>query len=427
VAALRLASWPPMKLLGPLRQRDFALLWSGTLVSLLGDGIYLVAVPFAVLGLSDSPAVLSLVGLAWALGMLGFLLLGGVLADRRDKRHQLLVADAVRLLALGAAGALALADALEVWQLVALSFVYGAGEGLSGPAMGAIVPELVPEHALVEANALTQSLRPLAMRLAGPAIGGAAVAILGIGGALLADAATFAVSMACLVAMRATAVPPREHEPLRVQLREARAFVRSQTWLWATLLMAALALLFFMGPTEVLLPFRIKEELGSSAGSFGVVLAAGGIGTILGTVAVGQLGIPGREITFLYWAWGIATFALCGYALATEVWQLVLFSLAFGVLSGAGNPVWATLMQVRVPADLRGRVSSLDWLVSVALTPVSFALVGPIAALAGAQATLMAAGLLGGLAILGVLYAVPGLRDEDGGLNRATAAQPSQP
>lgn len=417
-----------MRLLGPLRRRDFALLFSGMLVSLLGDGVYLVAVPFAVLGISTSAAALSLVGLAWALGMLGFLLLGGLLADRRDKRHQLLLADAVRLLALVAAAALALSGTLAVWHLVALSFVYGAGEGLSGPALGSIVPELVPEPLLVEANALSQSLRPLAMRLVGPALGGVAVAALGIGGALLVDAGTFAISMGCLVAMRSSPATRAEHEPLRDQVREAARFVRSQTWLWATLLMAAVALLCFMGPTEVLLAFRVKEQLGGSAGSFGVVLAAGGIGTILGTMAVGHLGMPRREISFLYWVWGIATFVLCAYAVATEIWQLVVADLAFGVLSGAGNPVWATLMQVRVPAELRGRVSSLDWLVSVALTPVSFALVGPITALAGAQATLLAAGLLGGLVILGVLYAVPGLRAEDGGLSRATAAaQPGRP
>ncbi|HEU4974299.1 MAG TPA: MFS transporter [Baekduia sp.] len=417
-----------MKMLGPLRQRDFALLWSGTLVSLLGDGIYLVAIPFAVLGLSDSAAALSLVGVAWSLGMLGFLLLGGILADRRDKRHQLLAADAIRLAALGGAGALSLAGALEVWHLVALSFVYGAGEGLSGPAMGAIVPELVPEPLLVQANALAQSVRPLAMRLAGPALGGAAVAVLGIGGALLADAGTFAISMACLLAMRARAVDrPGEHEPLRVQLREAGSFVRSQTWLWATLMMAALVLLVFLGPTEVLLPFRMKHDLGSTAGSFGLVLAAGGVGTVIGTVAIGHLGVPRREISFLYWVWGLAAFALCGYALAGAVWQLVLFSFGYGLLNGAGNPIWATLMQVRVPPALRGRVSSLDWLVSVALTPVSFALVGPLAALAGAQRTLLLAGLLGGCATIAALYVVPGLRGEDGGLSRAGAAAQPDP
>jgi MFS family permease len=412
-----------MRLLGPLRERDFALLWGGMLVSLLGDGIYIVALPFAVLELSGSATTLSLVGLAWSVGMVGFLLAGGLLADRYDKRRQLLVADAVRLLAVGTVGVLSLTGALDVWQLIALSFVFGAGEGLSGPALGSIVPELVPEPLLVQANSLAQSLRPLGLRLAGPALGGVAVALLDTGGALLLDAGTFAVSILCLVAMRAR--PPvhaGEHEPLLRQVREAATFVRSQTWLWATLVMAALALLLFLGPTEVLVPYRIQQELEATAGSFGLVLAVGGAGAALGTVAIGHFGMPRREVTFLYWVWGVATFALCGYALANAVWQLVVCSFLFGVLSGAGNPVWATLMQVRVPPMLRGRVSSLDWLVSVGLTPVSFALTGPAAAAFGAATVLLVAGLAGGLLLLTLLYAIPGLRAEDGGIARAAAA-----
>jgi DHA3 family tetracycline resistance protein-like MFS transporter len=401
-----------MRLLAPLRERDFALLFGGTLISLLGDGIYLVALPFAVLAISNDPATLSLVGVAWSVGMLGFLLVGGVLSDRHDKRRILLTADLVRLLALGAAAALALSDVLEVWHLVALGLFYGIGEGLSGPAMGSIVPELVREEALMQANALERSLRPVAMRLIGPALGGLAVAVLGTGGALLADAGTFAVSMACLLAMRSRPpLHPPSTEPLRLQLREAASFVRSQTWLWATLGMAALTLLVFLGPVEVLLPYRVKEQLGSGAGGFGLVLAAMGAGSTIGAITRGHGGLPRRPITFLYWAWGLATLGLCGYAVADAVWQLVLCGLWFGVGSGLGDPIWSTLMQTRVPPRLRGRVASMDWLVSVGLTPISFALVGPVAALAGAQTTLFAAGVLGTAGVMATLYLVPGLRE----------------
>jgi MFS family permease len=414
-----------MRLLAPLRERDFALLFGGTLVSLLGDGIYLVALPFAVLAISDDPATLSLVGLAWSLGMVGFLLVGGVLADRHDKRRILLLADVVRLVALGGAATLALSGALEIWHLVGLGLVYGIGEGLSGPAMGAIVPELVPEEKLMQANGLERSLRPIAMRMVGPALGGLAVATLGTGGALLLDAGTFAMSMVCLLAMRARPpLHPPSGEPLRAQLREAASFVRSQTWLWATLLMAALALLVFLGPVEVLLPFRVKEQLGGSAGSFGLVLAAMGLGSTLGAMTIGHAGLPRRPVTFLYWAWGVATLALCGYAIADAVWQLVLFGLFFGVLSGFGDPIWSTLMQTRVPPAMRGRVGSMDWLVSVALTPVSFALVGPVAALAGVQTTLLAGGLLGFAGAIAILYLVPGLREPR---VRPAAAAPGRP
>jgi MFS family permease len=412
-----------VRLIGPLRERDFALFCGGTLVSLLGDGIYLVALPFAVLGLDGGAGDLALVGLAWSLGILGFLLAGGLLADRYDKRRQLLVADAVRLLAVGTAGGLSLGGLLEIWHLVALSFVFGAGEGLSGPAMSAIIPELVPGETLVQANSLVQMLRPIALRFAGPALGGLTVALLDIGGALLVDAATFAISMVCLLAMQARIpVHDGEREPLLLQVREAAAFVREQTWLWATLIMAALALLVFYGPTEVLLPLRVDEDLGGAAGQFGLILAAEGVASVIGTVVIGQLGMPRREITVLYWVWGLAGFALVGYALVTEIWQLALCTFAFGLFSGAGNPIWATLMQVRVPVTLRGRVASLDWLVSVGLTPVSFALTGPLAATFGAQAVLLVAGVAAGGITLAMLYVIPGLQSEDGGIARAEAA-----
>ncbi|HEY6763075.1 MAG TPA: MFS transporter [Baekduia sp.] len=415
-----------VRLIEPLRERDFALFAGGTLVSLLGDGIYLVALPFAVLGLGGGAGALALVGLAWSLGMVGFLLAGGLLADRYDKRRQLLAADAVRLAAVGTAGALSLGGSLEVWHLAALSFIFGAGEGLSGPAMSALIPELVPVDRLVQANALQQSLRPVALRFVGPALGGAMVALVDVGGALLVDAGTFAVSIGCLLAMRAR-VPVRDEgvvdEPLWRQVREAAVFVRGQVWLWATLLMAALALLVFLGPSEVLLPLRLNHDLGGTAGQFGVVLAAEGVGSVGATMAVGHFGMPRREVTVLYWLWGIAGFALCGYALATEVWQLVLFSFAFGVFGGAGNPIWATMMQVRVPPGLLGRVSALDWLMSTGLTPVSFALTGPLAAVFGASAVLLWAGLLAGGVTLAMLYVVPGLRAEDGGVARAEAAR----
>jgi hypothetical protein len=273
----------------------------------------------------------------------------------------------------------------------------------------------VPEATLVQANALERSLRPVAMRLIGPGLGGAAVALLGIGGALMLDAGTFVVSMACLLAMRARSpLGAPAGEPLTLQLREAAAFVRSQTWLWATLVMAALVLLVFLGPVEVLLPFRVSHQLHAGAGAFGIVLAAMGAGSTLGSIGIGQRGMPRRPITFLYWAWGVATLALCGYALAAAIWQLVIFGFAFGLLSGLGDPIWATLMQTRVPAAMRGRVASMDWLVSVGLTPLSFALVGPIAALVGAQTTLMAGGLLGFGGCIAILYAVPGLRERRG-------------
>lgn len=412
-----------MRLLRPLTDRDFALLIIGTLISMIGDGIYLVAITYATLTLSPGPGALSVVGAAMATGLVLFVVLGGVLADRHNKRHVLILSDAVRFLALVAVAATAFGATLEVWQLVILSFLYGAGEGLGAPAMGAIVPEILDGDRLVPGNALAGSLRPIAQRFVGPAIGGVVVAIAGTRGAFAIDAATFLVSIACLAAMRGhRPTLAAVHEPLKTQLREAAAFVRAHTWLWATLLMAALAVLAFFGPTEVLVPILIKDEFDQGATAYGAVLAAIGLGSVLGTFLIGQRGIPAREITVLYAVWAVAVLGLCGYAVSQAAWQVAIFGFLFGVGEGIGAVIWVTLMQLRVPEQLRGRVSSLDWLLSLALMPVSFVVTAPIAELIGVRETLMLAGLLAFAATAGVYLLLPSLRAEDGGLRRAQQA-----
>ena len=146
-----------MKLLRPLRERDFALLSAGMTISLLGDGIFVVAEAWQVYDLDNDPVALSLVGTAWTLGMVAFLLTGGVVTDRADRRRVLIAADLVRAVALVAMGVLSLTGAIAIWHLVVLSVLMGIGEAFFGPAFGAIVPEVVAAEQLVQANALGSS------------------------------------------------------------------------------------------------------------------------------------------------------------------------------------------------------------------------------------------------------------------------------
>ena len=148
-----------VKLLRPLRERDFALLWTGMTVSLLGDGIFIVAVAWQVYDIENDPVALSLVGLAWTGGMIAFLLTGGIVSDRMERRRVLIAADLVRALVLAATGVLSLAGVLEIWHLVVLAVLYGAGEAFFGPAFGALVPEIVAPRHLVQANSLEQLVR----------------------------------------------------------------------------------------------------------------------------------------------------------------------------------------------------------------------------------------------------------------------------
>jgi MFS family permease len=397
------------KMLAPLRLRDFRLLWTGMTVSLLGDGIFLVAIAWQVYQLTNAPTALAVVGLAMTVPHVLFLLLGGVVSDRIDRRRVMLGADIVRGLAIGAMGILSISGSVELWHLMALSAAYGAGTAFFGPAFDAIVPDIVPADLLGEANSLDQFVRPTAFRLLGPAVGGALIASVGVGWAFVLDGASFAVSVLTLLLMRARPIEREAGESAARELREGFAYVRAHVWLWGTFAAATIAYLLFMGPTEVLVPFVVKNELGGGARTLGFIFAMGGVGAIGAALVMGQRRLPRRFITFMYVAWALATFAVAGYGLATASWHLMAACFAFNALETAGTIVWATAKHRLVPTALLGRVASFDWFISIGLVPVSFALTAPVAAAIGVQTTLVLAGLLGGLVTLAGLF-LPGMR-----------------
>jgi DHA3 family tetracycline resistance protein-like MFS transporter len=240
--------------------------------------------------------------------MAAFLLVGGVVSDRFDRRWIMIATDLVRAVAVAVIAVLSLTGVLELWHLFLLAVVFGTGDAFFGPAFNATVPQIVPQRMLVQANSLDQFIRPFMMALAGPAIGGLTVAALGAGAAFALNAGSFVVSALAISLMSGRLRADRtEEEPTSplADLREGLGFVRAHAWLWGTLLGAAISLLAFWGPIEVLVPFRIKNDLGGDAADFGLVLAAGGVGAILAAVVMAQLGLPRKHMTFMYVAWAI--------------------------------------------------------------------------------------------------------------------------
>ena len=427
----RAGGFSRINLIAPLRHRDFGLLWSGMTISLLGDGIFLVAMAWQAYELWDAPAALSLLGIGMTIPTIAFLLPAGVLSDRLDRRRLVLCSDVARAVVVGALAALVLAGALAFWHLVVLVALYGVGSAFFTPAFEALVPDIVPPSELAAANALDQFVRPMMLRLIGPALGGVLVAALGTGAAFAVDAASFLVAVVAVWFMRPRAHVRSEHIGSSIgAVGEGLRFVRRRVWLWGTLGSAALASLLFMGPAEVLLPYVVKNELGGSARDLGLVFAAGGIGAIFAALVMGQRGQPRRDVTVMYVTWTLATLAVAGYGLATSSWQLAVACLVFNALETVGTIVWATIKQRHVPESLLGRVSSLDWLISIGLLPLSFALTAPAAALFGTRATLVGAALIGGAVTLGALF-LPGMRDIERtspGRHRARAeTMPSAP
>jgi MFS family permease len=336
-------------------------------------------------------------------------------------------ADILRGCSVATLGLLSVSGNLHLWQMVVISCLYGAGTAFFGPAFDAIVPELVPEAQLQQANSLDQFVRPATWGMAGPAVGGWIISAWSAGGAFLTDAMTFVISIVALLGIRHRKALDTRAGGLAIALGEVREgfrYVRSHVWLWGTFLAATIAYLMFWGPVEVLLPFVVRNGMGGRARDLGFILAVGGIGAVFAALVMGSRPQPGRHLTFIYIAWTLSTLAIVGYGVARYPWQAMVAAFVFNALEAAGTIVWATTKQRLVPNRLLGRVSSFDWFISIGLLPLSFALTGPVAAAIGARTTLVVAGVVGGIATFGFLF-LPGMRETERGTAPTATQRPA--
>jgi MFS family permease len=383
-------------------------------VSLLGDGIYMVAIAWQVYAISDTPTALAFVGAAYLVPQVLLVLLGGAISDRFERRVVLMLSDVIRGVAIAVLALLSISGRLQLWHVFVLVGVYGAAAAVFVPSFTGIVRDIVPRELLLEANSLGQFVRPFAVRFIGPAVGGVLIGALGTGSAFLADAGSFAFSAAAFLLVRTRSVPDpaQAQHSVRRDIVDGIVYVRSQTWLWATLGAVTVSMFFFLGPVYVLMPYVIKNSLHGGAQGLGLVFAAGGIGAIMASFVVGQRGLPRRPLTVVFVAWSGTAFSLVGYAAATAVWQAMVVSFFSVACLTTGGIVWNTLLQRAVPSAMIGRVSSVDWLLSAGLAPISYALTGPIAAALGAKATLFRAGIASSAVMVLVLLLVPAIHNE---------------
>jgi DHA3 family tetracycline resistance protein-like MFS transporter len=376
-----------------------------------------VALPWQVYELTNSPTAMGVVGALQIAPIFVFTLLGGVVSDRFDRRKVILVSELTRGVAAGAAGTLAVAGALELWHVGVMVVVFGMGQAFAGPAFGSIVPQLVPEHLLVQANSALFTFHTLAFRLIGPAFGGLLIAALGTGVAFLIDATSFligAAAIALLAARPAARVLAEGERPSVVaDIREVFGYVRARSWLWGTLLWWLLVGAIGTAPYVVLLPFLVKNELGGTAAELGLVFAAGGAGGVVTALVLSQLSIPRRHVTFMYALLAFGITDLFFYALTDAPWQaMVIAFLAEGALTAAVL-VWNTLVQRAVPRELLGRVRSLDSFAAFALTPAVMAAMGPAADTFGVRPVLAVSGIAAA-SITVLVFLLPGIRETEG-------------
>ena len=370
--------------LSVLEERNFRLLFSGTVITTVGDRIAGIALAFAVLDIGSATDL----GLVFAVRQIAealVLVLGGVLSDRLPRNLVLVGASLLQGAAQAGTAAVVLTGSSSITAIMVLQGIYGIGGGLVVPAEVGLVPQTVSPGRLQQANAL-QGLSRNLTGILGPAIGGALVVAGSPGTALGIDAFSFVV---CAVILQRIRIAPRANGNERAgfihELREGWQEFTSRTWLWASVVLFGIGNLGFCA-WIILGPVIAKAELGG-AGAWGIILAIGGVGAVVGSVIAMKVR-PRRPLV----ACTLAAVPLAGQllvlVLAPSVWLLSLAAFVAGAGIAVHLTLWFTLFQREIPEHAQSRVASYDVLGSFVLMPIGFAVVGPLSDAIGVSETL---------------------------------------
>ena len=369
-----------MRLFAALKYRPFALLWLGRTVSSLGDGIFLVALAWFVLTTTGSASANGVILICETVPMLLLALVGGAMVDRVPRRSLLLTSDVVRGLVVAAIALLAWRHLLAFWQLALLSVIFGVVKAFFFPAYTSVIPQVTPPEALLSANSLA-SLSTQATGVIGPALGGALVALGGTSLAFSLDALSFLISAVCIFAMPAVESVAKDGAAtagggMLGDIREGVAAVLRSPWLWITIAIAGVSNITLSGPLEAALPLLARKGLHAGVGVYALLNALLAVGSVVAAVALGRMVKIRRRGVLMYGAWMLAGVALLCMGLPITVAGVGTAIFICGASLAVLNLVWANTLQEMVPADLLGRVSSVDGLGSYALLPVGYGLSG---------------------------------------------------
>jgi MFS family permease len=409
--------------MGPLRERNFLFFFVGQSVSSLGNALVPVALTFALLDLTRSAADLGYVLGGEAAAQVAFLLAGGVIADRMSRRAVMLASDVVRGAAEAVLGFLLVTGHPSVWIIGVLAAAQGAAGAAFLPATSGLVPAIVSPANLQQANQL-QQVSQAAASIAGPALAGVLVVAASPGWAILADAASFGVSVALLAAMHLDKVSRPAGRRFLGDLREGWDEFRSYGWLWPMVLAFSLVNLL-VGAYSVLGPVASQRFYGGAA-AWATVATVGGVGSVAGGLMSSRLHRPragrGRHAARHPLRLGVSLAVFGGSPpLAFAAGLPVPAIAAVAAVAGTGVIVFMSTfnssMQRQVPGHALSRVSSYTWFGASIAYPLGLAVAGPIASVLPVRTALLFTGSLWTLAILSLL----GVRD----IRRLTDAAPA--
>jgi DHA3 family tetracycline resistance protein-like MFS transporter len=384
------------RVLAPFRIREYRLLIAAVSLSIFAEGMWAVVMALQVIELDNNPTSLSLVATCLGAGLVGFVLIGGIAADRLNQRSIIIAVETVNVVAVTVVAVLGSLGLLKVWHLAVTAGTLGIAAAFFFPAYSAILPRILPPDQLLAANGVEGVVRPVFQRAVGPAVAGIVVGATVPSVGAVVVAVLFAVGLALLMATRSpvAAEPDAQRPHVLRDLRDGFTFVVRTPWLLATLLFASIFVLVVLGPIEVLLPFIAQDRFADGARTYGFILAFFGVGSAFGALAVSSRRLPRRYLTVMMVMWGLGSLPLVVIGTTWSFGWMALAALAVGVTDGAGMVIWGTLLQRRVPTAMLGRVSSLDFFVSLAFMPVSFAIVGPLSKVVSMEVIFVVAGVV---------------------------------
>jgi MFS family permease len=392
---------------GPLRERQFRLLWFARTGSAVGDSLIPVALIWAVShDLGSGATGVGLVLACYTIGGAAVTLAGGVWADRLPRRAVMIGADLVRLGTQATTAVLLYAGTAHVWHLAVLQGIAGAAAGFFNPASKALVPQTVGGGRLQQANALI-SLSRSTTNVFGPALAGAIVAVAGAGWVFAIDAGSFLFSVTFVAAMHVTPYAKPAAQRFWRDLAEGWQEVRRHNWLTAGFLGYAIGN-FGVGIYIVIGSLVAIDHLGG-APAWGLIVGSAALGGVVGGFVAYRIR-PSHPVAMAFAIWTLC--ALPPFALVRPFPLPVVMATAllFGGSILVGNTLFDTAMQQEVEPGRLARVASIDLLLSLCLMPAGQVLAGAISGAIGRDATLILAGTLMCVPNFLVLVFVPEVR-----------------
>ena len=342
-----------------LTYRDFRLLWAGALLSSIGTWMQKVAQAWLIVTLTGTASAfyLGLDSFVGEVPILLFTLIGGVIADRANRRHLLLASQCVQMTAAFTLAVLVFTDRVHIWQILTLSFITGVAQAFGGPAYQSLIPSLIPKETLPNAIALNSIQFNLA-RVIGPMIAGAALTAFGMVACFGINGLSFLFVIAAIVALHVKHVPSTNAAGMRDQLKGGLQYVRNQPQL-KTLTILGFISAFLGLPLLTFLPIITKDVFQQDVGLYTRFMTIAGVGAVLGALVVAWVGKHRHMGLMLLTIQALLGLVTIGFSLSETIWISQALLFVGGAMLVTCFSMTTSLVQLLAPHDLRGRVVSI--------------------------------------------------------------------